>query len=83
MIAEKRGLTVATVENHLADCIEKGELSVDKLLPAETIQIIEQQLSRMEEAKLRDIREALDGRYSYGEIKFVQAHRKGANEAAG
>ena len=83
LIAEKRGLTVATVENHLADCIEKGELSVDKLLPAETVQIIEQQLSRMGKAKLKDIREGLDGRYSYGEIKFVQAHRKGANEAAG
>lgn len=80
LIAEERGLTIATVENHLADCIEKGELGVDKLLPAETIQIIGQQLSRMEKTKLRDIREALDGRYSYGEIKFVQAHRKAANE---
>ncbi|MFW2368643.1 MAG: helix-turn-helix domain-containing protein [Desulforhopalus sp.] len=77
-IAEKRGLTVTTIENHLADCVEKSELSVDKLLPGETVQIIEQQLKKMEEAKLREIREALDGRYSYGEIRFVQAHLKAA-----
>lgn len=75
-IAEKRGLTVATIENHLAACIEHGELHVDKLLSTETVQNIGQQLSLLEGAKLREIKEALGNGYSYGDIRFVQAHIK-------
>jgi hypothetical protein len=75
-IAGKRGVTLATVEKHLASCVEKGELAVDKMLSPEKRRIIEQKLQQMPDDKLRDVKQALDHGYSYGEINFAKAHLK-------
>ncbi len=75
-IAETRGVTPTTVEKHLASCVEKGDLAVDKLLSPEKRRIIEQKLQQMPDDKLRDVKQALDHGYSYSEINFAKAHLK-------
>lgn len=82
-IAEKRCLSLATIEGHLARCIEKGEISVDRLLSPVAMLAIQQKLRQLPDKKLREIKAALGDLYSYGQIKFAQAHMKVDDNSAG
>jgi hypothetical protein len=76
-IASSRGLTTATVEKHLADCIEQGEVEVDRLLAPERQKEIEKHLQPGGPSRrIAEIRQALGGDYGYGEIHFAQAHQR-------
>lgn len=73
-IAKERGITLVTVEKHLAKYVASGELPLDKLVDAVKQQTIEEYLLQNAHIKLKEIKEALGKDISYGEIKFVQAY---------
>ncbi len=73
-IADKRDMVISTIEGHLAHFVAKGELAIDRLLTSDKQQAIEQKIIQMPGKKFSEIKLALGGGYSYGEIKLVQAH---------
>ena len=75
-IASQRELVLSTVEGHLAHFVALGELAIDKVLPPDKRQAIEEKLHQMPGKKMGEIKLALGDGFSYGEIKLVQAHLK-------
>ena len=76
-IAVARNITSSTVYNHLASCIEQGELSLN-----EVINISDQEITAIQEAilataegqvKLKPVYDALDGMFDYEVLRCVRA----------
>jgi len=76
-IADQRGLVLSTIEGHMAHWVEAGKVEINQLLSPEKQQTIEQELSRLQGKPFGEIKQALGADVSYGEIKLVQARRKG------
>jgi ATP-dependent DNA helicase RecQ len=73
-IAEDRGLTLFTVEGHLADAIEAGEpIDLDRLVAPAQRKRIEQAIMVVGDELLRTIMEHLNGDCTYPEIKYTRA----------
>ncbi len=72
-IGTTRGLAPSTIEGHLADAIECGELALDGLVDRERQRAIEQAIDEVGPDLLTPIRERLGEDYGYGEIRFVRA----------
>lgn len=73
-IAEQRGFVFTTIESHLAQCLELGEIPIDRLIQPEKRQALEQLILPLEDKQLGRIKEAVGDAYSYGEIKYVLAY---------
>lgn len=73
-IAEKRELTVQTIEGHLAYFVGKGEIPVDGLLDGVKQRHIEEKIAGRHNPPLKELKEALGNDYSYGEINLALAH---------
>ncbi len=73
-IAEKRGFVFTTIESHLAQCLEQGEIAIDRLLTPEKRQSLEQIILPLEDKQLGKVKEMVGEAYSYGEIKYALAH---------
>ena len=76
-IAQQRNLKPTTVYNHLAACIEQGEIKLE-----DVVEISDQELSAIQEAilatddgqaKLKPVYDALDGMFEYGVLRCVRA----------
>ena len=76
-IAEKRHLKTTTVYNHLASCIEQGELNLDEVVDInqQEITIIHETLLSLDDGskKLKPTYDALDGMFDYNVLRCVQA----------
>ncbi|NNE98706.1 MAG: DNA helicase RecQ [Pyrinomonadaceae bacterium] len=73
-IAEERGLTRNTIENHLLRFIPSGEVQVEDLVDTDKIETIRDAIDELNAAKgLSPIKEFLGAEYSYGEIRAVAA----------
>ncbi|MBU1566157.1 MAG: helix-turn-helix domain-containing protein [Proteobacteria bacterium] len=72
-IAEKRGFVFTTIESHLAQCLELGEIPIDRLISPEKRQSLEHIILPLEEKQLGRIKETVGESYTYGEIKYVLA----------
>ncbi|MBP6005274.1 MAG: DNA helicase RecQ [Pyrinomonadaceae bacterium] len=73
-IARKRGLTVTTVEGHLAKFIATGEISLDRVVPPKRAETIRRAIDKFADSEaLSPIKEYLGEDYSYGEIRAVIA----------
>lgn len=73
-IAEERGFAMGTIEGHLARFVASGEIDLEGLLSAETIQIIESQIKMQpDEINSGQIKSALGDKVSWGEIRLVLA----------
>ncbi len=76
-IAEKRQLKTTTVYNHLASCIEQGELELNEVIniDQQDITIIHETLLSLDDGskKLKPAHDALDGMYDYNILRCVQA----------
>ena len=77
-VASERNLKVRTVENHLAELVSRGQLTVEEAtkLPKEEITRIESaffDLSEEEKPYLRPLFEKLEERYDYSVLKCVRA----------
>jgi ATP-dependent DNA helicase RecQ len=72
-IAAMRGLTVSTVETHLAFYIERGELNIEDLLTPEQIATIRRAINIAENRLYSTIRAKLPDEFSFGQIRLVMA----------
>ena len=75
-IAEERGLTMQTVEHHLAQCVARGEISVDELVSEETKNMIISHLVGDDDLRMGPVKEALGDKVTWGEIRLVVSHIK-------
>jgi ATP-dependent DNA helicase RecQ len=72
-IATERGLSPTTIEGHLSNFIQTGELDITEFVIAEKIPIIQNAVESYGDEKLSPLKEILGDDYSYGEIKAVIA----------
>jgi ATP-dependent DNA helicase RecQ len=75
-IATDRKLSVQTIENHLADFITSGELSVNDLVSPEKQAAIKKAATIHGAASLKVLKENLPENISYGELRFTLAAAK-------
>jgi len=72
-IAKERGLSVGTIETHLAYYVSTQQLDVAKLVKANKIKNISNAVESQKTKSMATIREFLGKDYSFGEIKLVLA----------
>lgn len=73
-IAQKRELSEATIENHLAKLIEDGEqLDISRIVSDEEIEKVAKARNYVEDPGLKPIYEYLDEKVSYSKIKIALA----------
>jgi len=76
-IAEARGLTVGTIEGHLAKAVEAGSISIYKFMDDLAVTEIANAISQFpNEFSSKDLFVALKGRFGYGQLRAVMAHVK-------
>jgi ATP-dependent DNA helicase RecQ len=73
-IAEKRKLSVSTIEGHIAFYIGIGKLSVFKVMSEQKMMEIQKVVDSVGDNKLTPIKLALGDDYSFSEIRYVIAH---------
>lgn len=77
-IARLRNLRQTTIIRHLAELLESGEgVNLDDLVVGERQALIRQALSQVVSNRLSEVRDRLDGSYTYDEIRLVRgAYRR-------
>ena len=71
-IAEKRGLTLTTIQSHLLKLTEQGEVDINDVVDPHHMAIIRQAISRIGlEGGMKPIKEACPDDISYAEIRFA------------
>ena len=70
-IAGVRGLTVGTIKSHFAKWILSGEIKVQDVLPAETIQPLEKFLRESEEKTVAAVFRKFGDKYEGGDVRMV------------
>ena len=71
-IAEERSLTVASVENHIARCIDEGLLAINNFISEKDIEIIVTEASKMDEITLTELKSRFEeDKYSYFKLKLA------------
>jgi ATP-dependent DNA helicase RecQ len=69
-IAQKRDLTLSTVENHLIQCAQQGmEVDFNRLIPAKYIPLLQEAVEEVGRDRLKPIKEQLPEEVSYFMIK--------------
>ena len=71
-ICKERGLVKSTIEGHIAKGIAQGNISISKFMPKETIDILTLSITKSKKGS-KEIYDAFKGKYSYGQIRMVQA----------
>lgn len=72
-IAAKRSMAKSTIEGHLARGIAEGVLEIEALMPAEERDAIADWMREHAGKGLNDARSELGGRFSFGQLRMVQA----------
>jgi hypothetical protein len=72
-IASERGLVIGTIQGHLCQFVENGELDVNELLPTMKLNKIIDEYHAGNTSS-NELKESLDEGYSYNEIKLALAH---------
>ncbi|WP_019988005.1 helix-turn-helix domain-containing protein [Rudanella lutea] len=72
-IADKRGLSLSTIETHLTQAIKAGQVPVESLVAADTIDRIRAFVRANQGLKTSEIRAGLNNSVSFGEIRMVVA----------
>ncbi|WP_163337235.1 helix-turn-helix domain-containing protein [Desulfopila sp. IMCC35008] len=73
-IADKRELTTTTIEGHLAHWVKSGDVAVGDVIEKTKIKPITKAIQANPGSTFKQIKEALDDEFSYGEIKLVFSH---------
>ncbi len=74
-IAKERGLTVGTIESHLAKAVGDGVISIFKFMPEEIVTTIAQSIKEMgEEFSSKELFAKLNGKFNYGQLRAVMNH---------
>jgi len=74
-IAKERDLVASTIESHLAEFIEKGELEVLEILDEEKVAEIKKALKEYYRDSITPVKKALGKDVSFGEIRMVMASK--------
>jgi ATP-dependent DNA helicase RecQ len=73
-IGERRGLTVMTIEKHLAECIVQGrDIVISRHVEAADRELIEKAIEQFGPHLLKPLREVLPPHITYRMIRFVVA----------
>ena len=72
-VASTRGFSLVTIEGHIAQGVQGGELDIEDLVARDKRAAIETAFLHSGQAALKPIKEELGDSYSYAEIKFVRA----------
>ena len=70
-IAKERDLTTNTIAGHLASFIPSGEIKVTDLISEEIYNELKKIIPEKQFESLSDLKNQLDDKYSYGEIRLV------------
>ncbi|MDR0660534.1 MAG: helix-turn-helix domain-containing protein [Prevotellaceae bacterium] len=70
-IASERGLTIGTIETHLAHFVEAGELDIHELIPDDKIALISSYITENEVSSITQIKQALSDGITWNEIRVV------------
>jgi len=73
-IASVRGLTTGTIKSHFAKWILSGDMNIHDVLPEETINPIEQFLTKRKTFEANAVRAEFGEKYDYGDIRMVVNH---------
>lgn len=73
-IAAERGLASSTIETHLAQFVESGELPINSVVPADRLAVIWPLVEQAEDKSLTPIKRQLGQDYTFGEVRAVVAH---------
>jgi len=73
-IAEKRGMAQSTIEGHIAKGIEAGDVDINKFMSEDDRETIEMVIKANPKENSGFVYGKLNGQYSYGQIRMVQAH---------
>ncbi len=79
-IAEMRGLSITTIESHIAKLITLDKIPLSALSTEKRIETIQKYMDNHPINDLKPIFEALEGKYSYAEIKLAQQYKRGSNQ---
>lgn len=77
-IAEQRGLAASTIEGHLAKGVAQSELEIESFLKPEELN--EMASGFESNSNLNEVFKKLNGKYSYGKLRMVQAHLRKKEE---
>ncbi|MEZ4758029.1 MAG: AAA family ATPase [Flavobacteriales bacterium] len=75
-VAKERGLSLSTIEGHAARGIGEGILEIDGLLPAGDRDTIADWMNDNPDKNSGEVRAHFGDRYSYGQLRMVQAWLK-------
>lgn len=78
-IAQKRSLTVSTIQVHLAHFIALNQLDIHQLLSPAALNEIAQFFSAHPGAKLADAKTFFGDKYEYGTLRLASAHFSASN----
>lgn len=72
-VAEKRGLSVGTIESHAAKLIAAGEIDIDHFMDKDDAQEIAKAIAKDSNESTSSVVGYLKGRFTYGQVRMVQA----------
>ncbi len=73
-IAETRGMRTSTINDHLCELIEMNQpIKLEQFVPESDQKVIWQVINQVSDHSLKTIREALEEKYSYEQIKLMRA----------
>jgi uncharacterized protein YpbB len=75
-IAEERGLSIATIEGHLAHYVGTGQIPVIEFVSQEKKELITSHFDGSDDFKMGPVKESLGDKVSWSEIRFVINHLK-------
>jgi hypothetical protein len=73
-IAKERGLTVQTIEGHLAHFVQQGSIQIGELVTPEKIEWIQEEAKISSTGSITGIKDKLGSKVSFGEIRLVLAY---------
>lgn len=79
-IAEERGMAVSTIEGHFARLIRQGELELHEFMKDEDSKAIAKAIVDDANESLSDVYAFFKGKYSYGQLRMVQAVMSGSDD---
>ncbi len=79
-IASTRSMAKSTIEGHFARGIAEGKLDIDGLMPAEERDTIADWMREHTDKNLNDAQKQFDGKFSFGQLRMVQAWVKKEGE---
>lgn len=79
-VAEKRGLKPSTIYNHARRGVSDGKLDIERFVPRVAIAEVSAALATIKEGGLTELRQALNEKYDYDELRLIQTHLRRQEE---